>query len=76
MSTAQLKSIAAGWQTISPILKVPQTEADYSQLVTLVDELTDEVGEDESHPLASLMDVAGTLIEGYENRNVPSPASS
>ncbi|VEP14350.1 hypothetical protein H1P_260001 [Hyella patelloides LEGE 07179] len=31
----------------------------------------DEVGEDESHPLASLMEVIGVLIENYEDRYVP-----
>ena len=28
-------------------------------------------GEDEAHPLASLMDIVGTLIEKYENEYVP-----
>jgi hypothetical protein len=31
----------------------------------------DEVGEDENHPLASLMDVLGVLIEKYEDEHVP-----
>jgi HTH-type transcriptional regulator/antitoxin HigA len=29
------------------------------------------VGEDESHPLASLMEVLGALIERYEAEHVP-----
>jgi hypothetical protein len=33
----------------------------------LLDRLTDKVGEDENHPLASLMDVLGVLIQKYEN---------
>jgi HTH-type transcriptional regulator/antitoxin HigA len=36
-----------------------------------LDEVTDEVGEDESHPLASFMDVLGTLVEDYETERVP-----
>ena len=32
---------------------------------------TDEVGENESHPLASLMEVLGVLIEKYEDEHVP-----
>ncbi|MBJ7326388.1 MAG: DUF86 domain-containing protein, partial [Chthoniobacterales bacterium] len=39
---------------------------DYGQ-----DEVTDEVGEDESHPLASFMDVLGTLLGDYETERVP-----
>jgi len=34
----------------------------------------DRVGEDESHPLASLMEVVGALIERYEDEHVPEPA--
>ena len=37
----------------------------------LLDRVTDEVGEDENHPLASLMDVLGVLIEKYEDEHVP-----
>jgi HTH-type transcriptional regulator/antitoxin HigA len=36
-----------------------------------LDDLIDEVGEDETHPLASLMDVIGVLIERYEDEHVP-----
>jgi HTH-type transcriptional regulator / antitoxin HigA len=42
---------------------------EYEQLVTVLDNLIDEVGEDESHPLASLMEVIGILIENYENQH-------
>ena len=34
-------------------------------------EAIDEVGENESHPLASLMEIIGVLIENYENQNIP-----
>lgn len=44
--------------------------ADYDQLVKMLDELIDQVGEDESHPLASMMDILSALIENYENANV------
>jgi HTH-type transcriptional regulator / antitoxin HigA len=33
--------------------------------------LRDEVGDDETHPLAALMEVIGTLIEKYEDEHVP-----
>ena len=46
-------------------------EEHYHKVVALLDGLIDEVGEDESHPLASLMDIPGTLIERYEDENVP-----
>jgi len=39
--------------------------------VQLPDRLTDEVGENENHPLASLMGVLGVLVEKYEDAHVP-----
>lgn len=60
-----------GWNAVSEIVFVPQTEAEYNNLVKLLDELIDEVGENENHPLASLMDVLGVLIEKYEDEHVP-----
>jgi HTH-type transcriptional regulator/antitoxin HigA len=46
-------------------------DVDYRELAELLDRVTDRVGENESHPLASLMDVLGALIEKYENEHVP-----
>lgn len=40
-------------------------------MLKLLDHLVDEVGNDESHPLASLMEVLGLLIEKYEDEQVP-----
>jgi HTH-type transcriptional regulator / antitoxin HigA len=54
---------------------VPHTEAEYERLVSLLDRLVDEVGEDESHPLASLMEIVGVLIEKYEDEHVPELSS-
>jgi mRNA-degrading endonuclease HigB of HigAB toxin-antitoxin module len=34
------------------------------------DRLVDEVGENEKHPLASLMEILGVLIEKYEDEHV------
>ena len=46
-------------------------KSDYNRLVNTLDQLIDEVGEDETHPLASLMEVIGVLIEKYEDEHVP-----
>jgi HTH-type transcriptional regulator / antitoxin HigA len=71
VSAAQLETLARNWKPISTLSCVPRTEADYNCLVALLDEVTDEVGEDENHPLASFMDVLGTLVEDYEADFVP-----
>jgi HTH-type transcriptional regulator/antitoxin HigA len=39
--------------------------------VSLLDSLVDMVGENESHPLASLMELVSVLIENYEDAYVP-----
>jgi HTH-type transcriptional regulator/antitoxin HigA len=70
MSAAELEKVTEAWTPISRAVRVPHTDADYRELVQLLDRLTDEVGEDENHPLASLMDVLGVLIEKYEDENV------
>ena len=59
------------WPSVSQILYYPHTPAEYDRLVAVLDQLIDEVGEDESHPLASLMEVIGVLIEKYEDDHVP-----
>jgi len=71
MSVAELENVTKAWPPISRAVRVPRTEADYQELVELLDRITDEVGEDENHPLASLMDVLGVLIEKYEDEHTP-----
>ena len=70
MSTAQIEKAFQVWPQIEPTLRVPHNEREYRQLVKLLDRLVDEVGENENHPLASLMEVLGVLIEKYEDDNV------
>lgn len=69
--TNTLKASLAHWPEVSEAVFVPHTAAEYERLVALLDELVDEVGNDESHPLASLMEVIGLLIEKYEDEQVP-----
>jgi HTH-type transcriptional regulator/antitoxin HigA len=53
------------------VLYVPHTEQEYQETVNLLDSLIDQVGEDETHPLASLMEVLGVLVEKYEDDHIP-----
>ncbi len=70
MSLAELENVTKAWPPISRAVRVPRTDADYREVVELLDRVTDEVGQDENHPLASLMDVLGVLIEKYEDEHV------
>ena len=71
MSLVELEKVTKAWPSVSRAVRVPHTEEDYREVVELLDRVTDEVGENENHPLASLMDVLGVLIEKYEDEHVP-----
>ncbi|WIG59531.1 MAG: hypothetical protein OJF49_002278 [Ktedonobacterales bacterium] len=71
MPTSELERIEQVWPDLANLLFVPHTDSDYQQLVALLDSLIDRVGEDETNPLASLMEVLGALIERYEDEHVP-----
>ena len=51
-------------------------EADYDALVAALDELLDLVGEDESNPLMSLVDILSDWIEAYDHEHRPMPIVS
>ncbi len=55
------------WPELASIVFVPRTESDYQRLSALRDELKVLIGESESHPLVSLMEVVEALIEKYES---------
>ena len=71
MIARDIQRVEQVWPTVKDVVYYPHTEAEYNRLVSLLDSLIDEVGENESHPLASLMEVIGVLIEKYEDEHVP-----
>lgn len=71
MQNLNINQTIAAWSTIADNVFVPHNEAEYERLVEICDSLIDQVGEDETHPLASLMEVIGVLIENYEAEHVP-----
>lgn len=75
MENLDIKKAVDAWTPLAGTIFVPHTEEDYNRIVALLDELIDEVGENESHPLASMMEIIGVLIEHYENVHVPELAS-
>ncbi len=56
------------WKNISPLLTI-RDEREYDAAVERMNELLDEIGTDESHPLYSLLDTLGTLIQAYEEEH-------
>ena len=71
MVPRDIERASSVWDSVAPIVFVPRSEQDYERLIEVLDVLIDTVGEDEQHPLASMMEVIGTLIEKYEDEHVP-----
>ncbi len=71
MTTSEIAMVEQVWPTIAPLLFVPHTPREYDRLVQMLDSLIDVVGEEEAHPLASLMDVISVLVEIYADEQVP-----
>ncbi len=71
MQNLDVNKTADAWSSLAGKVFVPHTEEEYRRLVALLDGLIDEIGEDESHPLASLIEIVGVLIEKYEDEHVP-----
>lgn len=70
MSALELEEVTKAWPPLSRKVRVPLSETEVSRTSGLLDHLTDEVGQDEEHPLSSLMGVLGVLIEKYEDEHV------
>ncbi|HNS40825.1 MAG: helix-turn-helix domain-containing protein [Anaerolineae bacterium] len=60
---------------LQPLLTI-HDEADYDRAVATLNELLDEIGTDEKHPLYGLLDTLGTMIAAYEDANLELPEAS
>ena len=67
---AELERLSDAWTQIGEVLSVPHTEAEYLRISAFLDLVVDEVGEHDSHPLASMMETLGTLVDAYEREHV------
>lgn len=70
--TILTNQIQTHWKNIAPLLTI-QNEREYDDAVERINQLLDEIGENESHPLYSLLDTLGTLIQAYEEEHHPVP---
>ena len=63
------------WTNIAPLLTI-RNEREYNAAVRRMNELLDEIGTNEKHPLYSLLDTLATLIHAYGEEHYPIPAST
>ncbi len=61
------------WTTIAPYLTITNKQ-EYDKAVERLNFLLDEIGDNESHPLYSLLDTLGIIIEAYDNQHYPLPS--
>ncbi|MDE0484218.1 MAG: transcriptional regulator [Candidatus Poribacteria bacterium] len=63
------------WHVVQPLFLI-RNEEEYDKAVTVLNELIDEVGTNEKHPLYGLLDTLGTVIHAYEDKHHPIPECS
>ena len=69
----QIKEIQPHWSVIRPYLSI-RNEEDYDRAIEQMNELIDNVGTDEGHPMYEYLDTLGTLLHAYEEKNYPMPS--
>ncbi|MBE2221056.1 MAG: helix-turn-helix domain-containing protein [Anaerolineae bacterium] len=73
--TLMLQDIQSHWTAIRPFMTI-HNEQDYDRVVAQMNDLLDEVGTNESHPLYEFLDTLGTLLHVYEERHFPMPQAT
>ncbi len=70
-----IPAIQASWQTFEAMthLRPIHSEAEYDRMVALMDSVLDIAGDDEDHPLSSLLDLISDLVAVYEEEHYPIP---
>jgi HTH-type transcriptional regulator / antitoxin HigA len=56
------------WNAIAPLLTI-RNEYQYDLAIDRLNNLIDEIGTNEQHPLYHLLDALGTMIEAYEREH-------
>jgi HTH-type transcriptional regulator / antitoxin HigA len=72
------KDVTAAWTVLhkSAGIGVIRSEQQYRRMSKLADQIVDEIGSNENHPLAPLLDLLASLIEQYESENVALPGAT
>lgn len=66
------ENIREHWNPIRHIFSVGSDE-EYDRAIEFLNNLIDEIGTDERHPLYGLLDALGAVIHAYEEKNCPVP---
>ena len=66
----EIKRTVKVWPVVSNVVSTIHTERHYNKVVKIVDELIDDVNKKADPVKESLIDILGTLIKDYEDRNI------
>lgn len=68
-------AILKAWLPFKELVGVTgvHSEEDYAQACATIDVLLDEVGDDETHPLADVLDYLSDQVKAYEDENFTVP---
>lgn len=66
------QDLQAHWTAVRPLLSI-QNEQEYGEAVERLNDLIDEIGTNENHPLYEFMDTLGTVLHAYEEEQEAMP---
>lgn len=71
------QAILQAWIPFKDVVGVTsvRNEQDYAQARATIEVLLDEIGDDENHPLADVLDYLSDQVEAYEDERYAIPAS-
>lgn len=63
-----IRALQSSWEAFDTIahLRPIHSDADFERMVAMMDSLLDDVGDNEDHPLSSLLDLVSDLVSRYE----------
>jgi len=73
--TLAINELQTHWTNIAPLLSV-RNEREYNSAVKRLNELLDEIGDKETHPLYGFLDTLGSLIHLYEEEHYSMPEAT
>jgi HTH-type transcriptional regulator/antitoxin HigA len=78
MSTSLVRESQAAYRRLRRFipLGILRSEKDYRKAVAILDEILDEIGENEAHPLADLAEALALFIHSYEESRAKIPEAA
>ena len=72
------QAILQAWMPFKQIIGVTivHNDADHAQALATIEKLLGEIGENENHPLAEVLDYLADQVKAYEDENFPIPEAA